>query len=697
MTASSPGRKPAARKSAPRKASRRLITADDLLAFRWLSDPQIAPDGQHVLFVQKTVGEKNAYAQNLWMVSADTKTKTKWATPRPFTNGGRDRHPRWSPDGSTIAFISARNKEQPQIALIPSTGGEARDLTAFPEGSIRDFKWSPDGATLAVSFREQDPDWTAAAKKARQEGGLTDPPRVLDDWFCRYDGDGYFNAQRYRLYIVQVATGAARLIETRDATGTFSYDFSPDSKQLVVSRNRDRLAHVRSWKDEIVRINMATGKITPIRNMPEGPKGNLSWSPDGKSIAYAGRIGMDDSYSTENLELFICDPVKGSPRSLTGGEDYCLMAVSISDTSEAEFAPKFRWAPDSRCLYIQIGWHGETHLATVSRKGGKIAFHTRGSAAYQLGNLSKDGKRIAIVRGTTTALDEIAVADIAGTRRNITHVTNLNGPLLRQLTLAGIKSHWVATADGTKVQTWVMMPPGANAKTTRQYPGILEVHGGPHGQYGIGFFHEFQVLAAQGYVVVFSNPRGSKGYGREHTAAIRGSWGGADWVDIQAVHAFMKEHRQIDNTRIGIMGGSYGGYMTNWAIGHTDEFRAAITDRCVSNLVSKFGNSDYMALPDHYWEGNAWDRPEARWNASPIKYFKGVKTPTLIIHSEGDLRCNIEQGEEVFTALKLQNVPARMVRYPRSTSHGLSRGGPPDMRLHRLGQITQWWARWMKK
>lgn len=695
MPASSPGKKSTTRKSTSRKAARRLITADDLLAFRWLSDPQISPDGQHVLFVQKTVAEGNAYAQNLWMVSADAKAKTRWAQPRPFTNGGRDRHPRWSPKGSTIAFISARCKECPQIALIPADGGEARDLTSFPEGSIRDFKWSPDGAMLAVSFREQDPDWTTAAKKRREENGLTDPPRVLDDWFSRYDGDGYFNAQRYHLYIVDVATGKSRLIETRDSTGFFSYDFSPDSRQLAVTRNRDRLAHVRSWKDEIVRINITTGKITPIRNMPEGPKGSVSWSPDGKTIAYAGRIGMDDSYSTENLELFICDPVKGSPRSLTGKEDYCMMAVSISDTSEAEFAPKLRWSSDSRRIFLQIGWHGETHLASVSRKGGKIAFHTRGSAAYQLGNLSKDGKRIAIVRGTTTALDEIAVADIAGAKRNITHLTNVNGPLLKQLKLAGIKSHWVPTADGTKVQTWVMMPPGAGA--TRKYPGILEVHGGPHGQYGIGFFHEFQMLAAQGYVVVFSNPRGSKGYGREHTAAIRGSWGGADWVDIQAVHAFMKEHRNIENSRIGIMGGSYGGYMTNWAIGHTDEFRAAITDRCVSNLVSKFGNSDYMALPDHYWEGNAWDRPEARWNASPIKYFKGVKTPTLIIHSEGDLRCNIEQGEEVFTALKLQNVPARMVRYPRSTSHGMSRGGPPDMRLHRLAQITQWWERWMKK
>lgn len=686
-------KKRSTRKPVRRSTKRRTITAEDLLQFKWLSDPQISPDGAHIVFVNKTVGEKNAYAQNLWIVSAES--GDKWSEPRQFTSGNKDRHPRWSPCGTMIAFISSREKDRPQIALIPAAGGEARDLTAFPEGSLRDFKWSPDGAKLAASFREQDPDWTTAAKDDREDKGLTDPPRVLDDWFYRYDGDGYFNAQRYRLHLIDVANGASRIIETRDTTGQFSYDFSPDGTQLAVSRNRDRMAYARPWKDEIVRINLTTRRITPIRDLPEGPKGSVVWSPDGNLIAYAGRVGMDDSYSTENLELFVCDPVKGAARSLTEREDYCLMAVSISDTSEAEFAPKLRWSPDSRRIFIQIGWHGETHIASVARSGGKIAFHTNGVAAHQLGNLSADGKRMTIVRGTSTTLDEVGVAAVSSSQFKVRQLTNLNRPLLEQLQLADINKHWIETSDGTRVHAWLMMPPGG--RSNRKYPGILEVHGGPHGQYGVGFFHEFQVLAAQGYVVVFSNPRGSKGYGREHTAAIRGSWGGADWVDIQAVHAFMKKHRHIDKTRIGIMGGSYGGYMTNWAISHTDEFRAAITDRCVSNLVSKFGNSDYMSVPDHYWEGNAWDRPEARWNASPIKYFKGVKTPTLIIHSEGDLRCNIEQGEEVFTALKLQNVPARMVRYPRSTSHGMSRGGPPDMRLHRLAQITEWWKRWMKK
>ena len=198
------------------------------------------------------------------------------------------------------------------------------------------------------------------------------------------------------------------------------------------------------------------------------------------------------------------------------------------------------------------------------------------------------------------------------------------------------------------------------------------------------------MLSAAGYVVFYSNPRGSKGYGRDHCAAIRGDWGGADWVDIEAVIAFMKDQPFVNKKRMAVMGGSYGGFMTNWAIGHTDEFACAITDRCVSNLVSMFGSSDYLEPPDLYWAGNAWDRPEVMWNASPLKYLGNAKTPTLIIHSEGDLRCNIEQAEQVFATLTHLGVPTRLVRYPAACSHGMSRGGPPDMRLHRLEQILGW-------
>ena len=229
----------------------------------------------------------------------------------------------------------------------------------------------------------------------------------------------------------------------------------------------------------------------------------------------------------------------------------------------------------------------------------------------------------------------------------------------------------------------------------KKYPAILQVHGGPHTQYGESFFHEFQVLAAAGYVVVYANPRGSKGYGEEFCDCIRGDWGNKDWQDVQAVTKSIQDLPFVDSRRIGIMGGSYGGYMTNWAIGQTHEYKAAITDRCVSNLVSMAGSSDIPLVPGDYWDGNNWDDVEELWNQSPMKYMGNVKTPTLVIHSEGDLRCTVEQGEQVYATLRLLGVPTRFVRYPRETSHGLSRNGPTDLRMHRLEQIVRWWKEWL--
>ena len=225
---------------------------------------------------------------------------------------------------------------------------------------------------------------------------------------------------------------------------------------------------------------------------------------------------------------------------------------------------------------------------------------------------------------------------------------------------------------------------------------MLQIHGGPHCQYGWMFFHEFQCLASAGYTVMYSNPRGSKGYGRDHCDAIRNDWGGADWIDMQSVIATMQKDKNINAKNMGVMGGSYGGYMTNWIVGHTNDFQGAITDRCVSNLVSMGGNSDFLDKEDGYFGGNFWSRPEERWSQSPIRHFGNVETPMLIIHSEGDLRCNIEQSDQVFAALKLRNIEARFVRYPKSTSHGFSRGGAPDMRKHRLNEILSWWKRQLR-
>ncbi len=671
--------------------SRRPAAPEDLLRFRLVSSPQIAPDGRRIVYVEKHAGEKNEYAANLWMVEVEG------GPPRQFTDGGRDGSPRWSADGSRIAFVRAREEHRPQIAVIAADGGEAVELTRLPEGSIGALRWSPDGTMLAVSFRAQAEEWTEAAEKERQEKGLSAPPRVIDDWWYRLDGDGYFGAQRYAIHLVDAASGEHRLLYAEDTMGAAEFDFAPDSRELVVATNRDPKAMIRPWKTELVRIDCRSGRTRPIPGLPEGPKRCPRWSPDGKTIAYGGRLGEDGSYSTENLELFVCDPSRGGARSLTRGTDYCLMAATLSDTSEARFDPVLECAPDGSRIYFRLGWHGESHVASVPVDGGEVCVHTSGPIELEMGNLSADGRLMALATGGPTRLAEIGVARVANGLFEVRALTDHNGPLLEELDLATPEPHWITASDGHKVQVWVLKPPGTDKSSTRRLPAVLEIHGGPHAQYGSAFFHEFQVLAAAGYVVFYSNPRGSKGYGRDHCAAIRGAWGTADWTDVQAVLRFMKRQPGVDPKRLGVMGGSYGGYMTNWVIGHTRAFAAAITDRCVSNLVSMGGTSDYVEEPDRYFPGNSWDRPEARWEQSPLKHLGNAKTPTLIIHSEGDLRCNVEQAEQVFSALKLLDVPCRLVRYPASTSHGLSRSGPPDLRIHRLRQVLEWWERWIGK
>ncbi len=673
--------------AASTRSKRSLVTPEDLHDLVFVSDPQISPDGSRILFTHKTIGERNAYETSLWMVP------TRRGTPRPFTHGPRDGRGRWSPDGSRIAFVSGRDKQIPQLHVIDADGGEARALTDLPQGSLASFQWSPDGRRISFLFREREQDWTREAVEQRKKDGLTPPPRVLHNTWYRLDGDGYFNAERFKLHLVDVETGEQRLLYDKDTIGWISYDWSPDSRTLAITSIRNRRGVLASWDDQILKIDADSGAITHLSDVPRGPKAAIRWSPDGRHLAWAGREGTDGSYSTENLELWTCTASGRKARSLTADTDWCLMACALSDTADVSFEPNLQWSADSKRLLVAIGWHGQSHVASIPLTGKGRKMLTEGRSVITPGNCSDDGRMIAMMVDDPTAPPEIHVGRLGATRITPRRLTSFNDEWLATHHVRKPSVKWVRSTDGTRVQTWVMTP--VNYRTGRRYPAVLEIHGGPHAQYGECFFHEFQVLASAGYVVIYSNPRGSKGYGRDHTAAIRGSWGGKDWEDIRSVKEFMQGHAAINPKRMGVMGGSYGGYMTLWAIGHTTDFAGAITDRCVSNMVSMGGNSDFVYKPDGYWPGAFWDCPEQMWESSPIRTMGRVKTPTMIIHSEGDLRGNVEQADQVFAALQIRNIPSVYIRYPRETSHGMSRNGPPDMRLHRLHQILDWWKTYL--
>lgn len=671
---------------------RRSIEAEDLRRFAYLSDPRISPDGATVAFVRKRANSRDGYDTGIWTVS------TRGAA-RPLTRGPKDSSPRWIPHSQSLLFVRSHPKRPSQLALArrtPSGGASIRTLTRLPEGAIGAVEVSPDGRFAAYSFRATHKDRTKAAEAARRKSGASAPPLVIDDPWYRLDGDGYFGGDRFVLRILDLRTGRDRLAYDGDAMGSFSFGISPDSSRIALCTNRHPRALFEPWRTEVLILDVASGKFRALRGLPLGPKANPRFSPDGRTLAWAGRRGRDGLYSTQNLELFAHDLRSGRTRSLTGRSDFCLMAASLSDSADAAFSANFAFMPDGESILARLGWHGEGHLASIGVRDGSIAFHTFGAAEHEFGSLSADGRTAAILRSTPTELPEVFLASVEGAEFPLRQLTNLNRAILAKLDLAVPQSRWIRASDGASVQAWVLRPPATARRRLRlkpdaRTPVVLMVHGGPHAQYGSAFFHEFQLLAAQGWTVVYGNPRGSKGYGRDHCAAIQGAWGTKDWIDVEATARWIARQPWALRERIGIEGGSYGGYMANWAVTQTRMFRAAITDRCVSNLVSMCGSSDFPEVPDDYWPGSAFKDPEAMWRASPIAHFHRARTPMLIIHSEGDLRCNIEQGEQVHAALAVQGVPVRFIRYGRNTSHGMSRVGPPSQRLHRLHAILDWW------
>jgi dipeptidyl aminopeptidase/acylaminoacyl peptidase len=662
--------------------SKRAVTIDDLLQFKLVSDPQISEDGKRILFGIKQVLAKNKAVSQLYTVDHDGKV-TQLTQGEKSAGAGR-----WVPGSSAISFVSARGGAASQIYLLPESG-EAHALTELEEGSIGGYKWSPDGKYVAFTFRPAHADFSEQGTKDRKDAGLSDAPWCTESLWYRLDGDGYFGEQRYELHLLNVETREVKPLLNTSAHGSYDFAWSPKSDQLAVIRSAEKEPFAANPNDQIYLVDLG-GKESMIPGLPKGNKEAVAWSPDGAWLTFAGDVDENDPWGTRNSKLYVVKPSGEGYRDLTGHQDYDLEVATLSDTKEAAFGAVLFWAPDSQGVYVQVGTFGETHIGYVSLAEGGIKLLTSGKCSHGMGNISPSLLQIPYVYGDPLTIPEIGIFEIASGATKV--LTSLNQAWLDSVELTKTEEHWLDTPDGTKVHTWIMKPAKPNGAA------VLEVHGGPHTQYGWVFFHEFQVLAASGYTVVYSNPRGSKGYGEAHCKAIQGDWGNKDWIDIVVVKNWMQTLPGVDAKRLGIMGGSYGGYMTNWAIGHTHDFRAAITDRCVSNMVSMAGNSDFPFNKDGYFKGVAWGSLEdirELWRQSPIAYFTEVKTPTLIIHSEGDLRCNVEQGEQVFTALKMQGIDARFVRYPKSTSHGMSRSGPADLRMHRLNEIVSWWAKYL--
>jgi len=665
---------------------RRLITPEDVFRFQLVSDAQLSPDGARVAYVlQWTNRDENRYFSNVWVVPCDGRA------PRPFTRGDHgDRSPRWAPDGGSLAFLSDRG-EKTQIWRIPADGGEAEALTTLEEGSVGELCWSPDGERIAFTYRSK-PEWQRKCSvEERKEKHRSTPALVVRRLAYREEGAGYFGDERWHLFVLEVASREVRQLTTGE-TDQGSLAWSPDGSRIAFITNRSADPDCTPQFEEIRIIPVAGGAEAEV-SAPPGPKSHLAWSPDGASFAYYGHADVTDVWSAADPHLWLVPAAGGAGRDLSAPLDRPVGNSTLGDIRA--FGGGWTgpvWSPDSREILFLISDAGCCHAYRVAAEGGACSNRTPGFLG-EVASLSLDrsGRRLAAVVGDPQTPGDVQVADVGDGAIRLRPLTRVNEALLAEMELA-VPEEIRATADGGEVHGWLLRPPRPAAERA---PLILYIHGGPHTQYGWSFLHEIQVLAARGFAVLYTNPRGSRGYGQAHVAAIRGDWGGPDYRDLMAATDHAVTLPGIDVTRLAVTGGSYGGYMTNWIIGQTDRFRCAITQRSVVNLHSMAGTCDFNFSQSDYFGGTTWGAPERLLAQSPLRLAANVSTPLLIIHSEGDLRCPIEQAEQLFAALKRQGKHVEFVRYPREANHGLSRSGPPDLRLDRLERIVAWMERWL--
>jgi dipeptidyl aminopeptidase/acylaminoacyl peptidase len=663
---------------------KRTITAEDLYTLEKINYPRISPDGESIVYVAMRVDRKTEKKfANLWLVP------TSGGEPYQFTYGDHvDSSPMWSADGTQIAFLSNRaNTEKPAgIFLIPLRGGEAHPLTHI-EGEIGAFAWSPDGKHLICQVRKTDAE-VLEREKDEQKKKLGVVYRHYDRVFYKFDGYGYLPKERWHLWLVDARTGKSRQLTDHPIHDELDPCWSPDGKWIACMSNRSQDPDLCIEADDLFVMPWQGGEMRKIET-PYGSKWKLSFSPDGQWIAYYGSEGEAVGYKNQSLWIV---PADGSApaRNLTGQHDLHVFPGTINDFSELEFMPP-TWSTDSQAIFFPVSIHGSVVLKIIYLDGRLCDVIAEGGVVGSF-SFSKEQNRLGYFYGKIQDACQIRVMEFTmGVDRQLTH-TNRN--LLKKVDLGSIEEVWFKGSSGNDLQGWILKPPGFDP--SKKYPSIMEIHGGPLTQYGKLFMHEFHYLAAHGYVVYFCNPRGGRGYGEAHAKSIWGAWGSVDYADLMAWAEYAAQLPYIDITRIGVTGGSYGGYMTLWIIGHTQKFKAAVVQRCVSNFISEWGSSDVNWTFQQELEARQpFFDLEKYWAMSPIKYIGNAKTPTLVIHNEMDMRCPIEQGEQAYVALKSLGVETEMVRFP-DEFHGLSRSGRTDRRIARLNHILRWFDKYLK-
>jgi dipeptidyl aminopeptidase/acylaminoacyl peptidase len=687
-------------------AERRTLQAQDLLAIKLAGDSQISPDGSRIAYVQQEIDrEKNEYKSAIWLAR-------EGQPPVQYTSGLKDGSPRWSPDSRYLAFVSSRSGSS-QIWLLPLEGGEARQLTRIKGGAAGPV-WSPDSKYVAftanlteegVKPEGKDEDEKDLYKKYTKE------VKVITRILYKMDGVGYYGDKRSQVCVIPVDGGEPKQLTAGEWNHT-APAWTPDSAGIVFGANRQAEADYAPWQTDLWYVPRDGGELT--RLTPGDGKlsaAEPSVSPDGRSVAFIGTDPEEHGYGT--TMLLVLDRETGNVKRLGAKLDRGFGNEGICDVG-GPAGGKLTWSPDGHWIFAALSDAGQVQLVKVGATSGAVMPVTGGDRVIHAFGLTPDCRRAALAYATPTSpsdlslarLDELnpqpAVPNCCALLRGggvaETVVAEPNRELLEQIDLPVPERFLCSAGEGQPaVDAWILRPAGF--EEGKKYPAVLEIHGGPMGMYGGGFFYEFQWLAAKGYAVVYSNPRGSQGYGFEFGNCIKADWGNYDYADVMAaMESAVQRYDFIDSDRLGVAGGSYGGFMVNWIVGHTDRFKAAVTMRSVVNRWSAMGTSDtgYNRIGQFGTE-NWWEEQNLGpyLKQSPLLHASKIVTPLLIEHQEGDLRCPIEQAEQLYAALKLQKKTVKFVRYP-GEFHGMSRSGKPWHRIHRLNTIAEWFDQYLQ-
>lgn len=681
----------------PTKTTKRPLKAEDLYDLQFVEDPQISPDGKRVAFVKMTMSKlPNKYERHIWLADLSGSQPRV----RQFTFGDKnDTSPRWSPDGKTLAFVSAREPaipDKPQICLIGVDGGEARPITKLGNGATNPA-WSADGRRIAFLGRVN------AEEREKEDSGKEDPkpdtalevrhlkerreedekkkadPRIITRLPYR-TGTEYYDDRRSHIYVMDLPTDGNNGKPYRITDGELDFtvvEWSPDGKYIYSTQSRT--PDYSPWEQlDIIRIN-ATGKRRPFTRLTQPGFDYLTAkpSPDGKWLAVIRHVETGSWGHTQHLCIMPANG--GAAKPLT---------VEFDRNPES-----FEWGADSKTLFFTAGDRGDTGLYRVAASGGVVT-RVVGGRRMILGFSRAKSGRAAFVASTPERPVDLHIADGKSEKQ----ITDFNRKLLDEVHVAKTEEMQYTAPDGREIQGWLIKPHGF--KPGRKYPLAVNMHGGPHVMWGPGMpsmWIEWQFHAARGYAVFYCNPRGSDGYGDEFASVIQSEWGDDVMHDVLTGVDRVVDKGFVDTKRMALTGGSYAGYMTAWIVGHEQRFACAWSQRGLYSLMSFYGTSDIPQLLEREFDLEfPGDDPEKSWQHSPLAYAKNIKTPLAIEHQEDDYRCPVSDAEQLFTTLKKLKREVVFYRYPRE-GHEMSRSGEPQHRVDRLNRMVEWFERWCKK